>query len=312
MSIVFSHLPELRHLRCFIMVAKEQSFSRAAVKLRISQQQVTRTIQALEDLIGAPLFERTTRQVRISPVGDFFFPSALETLDRLEASVRRTHLMITGKLGCLTIAFSSFAMESYLPEILQRYRLEYPTIGLELHEMSASRQEEALLNNTIDAGFSVSPSRSAGLNSAVLARSRFVVAVPASSKWRGPCDLTSLKHESFLVLDKSSSPGYNDTVERVYQEAGFVPRYVHEGQSLSALLSLVSTGAGVMLAPNFLVQHQRAGIRFLPVRTSVCAELVCTSRRDSSSIALHALKKLAQESIPTTYDDSVASARQHA
>jgi hypothetical protein len=76
MSIVFSQLPELRHLRCFIMVAQEQSFSRAAVKLRISQQQVSRTIQALEDLIGAPLFDRTTRQVRISPVGDIFFPGA--------------------------------------------------------------------------------------------------------------------------------------------------------------------------------------------------------------------------------------------
>jgi DNA-binding transcriptional LysR family regulator len=203
-------------------------------------------------------------------------------------------------------------MESYLPEVLQRYRLEYPIIGLELHLMSASRQEEALLNNTIDAGFSVSPSRSVGLISAVLARSRFVVAVPASSEWQGPCDLTSFKHEPFLVLDQPSSPGYNDTVERVYQEAGFVPRQVHEGQSLSALLSFVSTGAGVMLAPDFMMQHQRAGIRFLPVRTSVRAELVCTSRRDSPSIALHALKKLAQESIPTTHDNSVASARQHA
>jgi DNA-binding transcriptional LysR family regulator len=178
--------------------------------------------------------------------------------------------------------------------------------------MGASRQEEALLNNAIDAGFSVSPSRSEVLNSFVLARSAFVLAVPASSDWRGPCDLSSFKNESFLVLNKPSSPGYNQTVERVYQEAGFVPQHVKEGMSLSALLSLVSTGAGVMLAPDFAMQHQRASVRFLPVQTNVCAELVCTFRRDSQSIALHALRKLAQESIPTTNGNNVGTVRRQA
>ena len=131
MGVVFSQLPELRHLRCFITVAEERSFSRAATKLRISQQQVSRTIQALEDLIGAPLFERTTRQVRISAVGDAFFPSALETLDRLETSIRRTRLTVTGKLGCLTIAFSSFAMESFLPEYFGGMTYLYRVMAVE-------------------------------------------------------------------------------------------------------------------------------------------------------------------------------------
>jgi DNA-binding transcriptional LysR family regulator len=312
MSMLFSQLPELRHLRCFVTVAEERSFSRASVKLRISQQQVSRTIQSLEELIGAPLFERTTRQVRMSSAGDVFFPSALEALDRLEASIRRTRQIVTGKLGRLTIAFSSFAMESSLPEILQRYRREHPSIGLELHEMSASRQEEALLNKTIDAGFSVSPSLSEELHSSVLARCPFVLAVPASSEWRGPCDLASLRQELFLMLDKPSSPGYNETVHRVYQEAGFVPRHAQKGQSLSALLSLVSSGAGVVLAPEFVMQHQRSGVRFVPVRTNIQADLVCTSRRDSQSIALHALKKLAQESIARSTGNTVGAARKHA
>src|SRR4029079_2208060 len=101
---------ELRHLRAFVAVAGELSFSRAAARLRIAQPALSRIVQDAEAILGFPLFERSTRGVRLTPAGKTFLPDASHILEHVEISVRTAQRTAHGELGTLYIGYNDFAI----------------------------------------------------------------------------------------------------------------------------------------------------------------------------------------------------------
>jgi DNA-binding transcriptional LysR family regulator len=106
---------ELRHLRAFVAVAGELSFSRAAARLRIAQPALSRIVQDAEAILGFPLFERSTRVVRLTPAGKTFLPDASHILEHVEISVRTAQRTAHGELGTLYIGYDDFAMPRWGP-----------------------------------------------------------------------------------------------------------------------------------------------------------------------------------------------------
>ena len=113
---------ELRQLRYFVTVAEELHFGRAALRLHMTQPPLSQTIMALEELLGAPLFIRTRREVRLTPAGTALLPEARRLLaqaQELPALVRRA---AQGEAGRLALAFVSSADYSVLPPLLRAYQ----------------------------------------------------------------------------------------------------------------------------------------------------------------------------------------------
>jgi DNA-binding transcriptional LysR family regulator len=291
-----SQLVELRHLRCFIAVAEELSFHRAATRLRVSQQQVSRTIHDLEVIIGTELMKRTTRRVDVSTPGEIFLPRARQILEHLESALHHTQMAAHGKLGRLTISFGGYAIESCLPEVFQRFKAEHPGIDIEIREQNSGAQIEALRRREIDAGFAISPPQDTDLQRMVLCRSDFVVIAPTALNYpRGPISLSRLKDESFLLVPRQIAPGFYQDCATLFAEAGFTPRIVQEGRNTQTLLSLVAAGVGIAIGPAFIARNRRTGIRYIPIRSSHQAELALISRRDNNSLPLQALKRIASD-----------------
>ena len=175
---------ELRHLRYFLAVAETLHFSRAAAKLGIAQPPLSQQIRKLEALVGAPLFERTTRGVRLTPAGAMLRERATATIARVGDDLEQTRRVARGEEGRLTVGFSGSVMFTELPAAIQRYRQAYPHVEVQLREMWTSEQLSALADGSIDVGFLRDGERRPELSITPLLREPFHVALPANHKLR--------------------------------------------------------------------------------------------------------------------------------
>ena len=144
---------ELRHLRYFIAVAEELHFGRAAELLGISQPPLSQQIQALEQELGARLFERTNRRVELSEAGRLFLEEArlvLAQVDKAADVARRAQL---GELGEMKIGFTSSApFSTRIPRAIHAFRQAFPAVHLNLQEMSSKKVADALVDESIEIG----------------------------------------------------------------------------------------------------------------------------------------------------------------
>ena len=111
---------EFRHLRYFLAVAETLHFSKAAAQLRMAQPPLSQQIRSLERILGYPLFERTTRGVRLTKVGEYFRERARNTVTKMQDDVEIARRLGCGQEGVLTVGFSGSVMLTTLPKAIER------------------------------------------------------------------------------------------------------------------------------------------------------------------------------------------------
>jgi DNA-binding transcriptional LysR family regulator len=126
---------ELRHLRYFLAVAEDLHFGRAARRLRIAQPPLSKQIRQLEEELGFPLFERTSRQVRLTEAGRLFRDEARGILERLEQATVDARRVARGESGTLTVGMVASATYALLPLLYRRFGERFPDVKLTLREM---------------------------------------------------------------------------------------------------------------------------------------------------------------------------------
>ncbi len=144
---------ELRHLRYFAAVAETRHFGRAAERLHLAQPALSQSIRQLENELGAPLFTRTTRQVSLTPAGEFLHEEAQRVLGAVEDSVRGVRRIAGGRLGLVRIAFTGTAAFTHLPRIARTVKRDLPGVALEIHaDLLTPAQSAGLREGSLDLG----------------------------------------------------------------------------------------------------------------------------------------------------------------
>jgi DNA-binding transcriptional LysR family regulator len=144
---------ELRHLRYFVAVAEELSFTRAAERLHIGQPPLSHQIQMLEAEVGAQLLERSKRWVRLTEAGKLFLDDARRILALSGQAVQTARRAERGEVGELRVGFTfSTPLTPLFATVINRYRQRYPGVTLTLHEMATLRQIDAIANRELDLG----------------------------------------------------------------------------------------------------------------------------------------------------------------
>ncbi|MCA3809711.1 MAG: LysR family transcriptional regulator, partial [Burkholderia sp.] len=169
---------ELKQLRAFVTLAEELHFGRAAQRLFIVQPALSMQIKALEEELGARLFERDRHKVELSDTGRVFLPEARATLQQAARAEQMARLSSRGEIGTLRIAFVSSVLPTLLPAVLRAMRERYPLITLELKDMPTPDQIAALRDRRIDFGMIRLPAAYAGIDTRVVLEEGFVVALP--------------------------------------------------------------------------------------------------------------------------------------
>jgi DNA-binding transcriptional LysR family regulator len=280
---------ELRHLRYFVTVAEELHFSRAAQRLQMTQQPLSKQIRDLEEELGVQLFHRTKRQVRITEAGEAFLEEARQLLAKADRAVEVARQAARGHSGRLAIGICGLATYSVLPKVLKAVRERSPHVALELHEMTTSSQVQALQNRQIHLGFLMLPIQEENLNIKPILQEPFVVVLPETHPLATQMEvlLPALANEPFILVPRQEEPGYYDRCISLFEQSGFAPRVSQQASEKQTILSLVAAGMGIALSPASVRVLHREGVIYKALAESKReVELALAWRRDESSPVL--------------------------
>jgi len=283
--------PTLDALESFIAVAAEGHFTRAAERMHLAQPALTKRIQQLERQLGARLFQRDRRGVRLTPEGAVLLPRARRVLEARGQLLETARQVTSGELGEVRVGFTPSALSSVLPAIVQAFRRRHPRISCALVEASTADQLDALARGALDVGILRPPvDHSGDLVWETFMREPFVAAVPRThaAARRRTVPLRELANEPFVLVARDAAPTVHDQVIAACAAAGFTPRVVQEGRHVHAVAGLVSAGCGVSILPASAEHLRFPGVVYRPLeRTSLSIVLAVAYRRDLASSAAH-------------------------
>ncbi|PRF44077.1 LysR substrate-binding domain-containing protein [Burkholderia multivorans] len=241
---------ELRHLRCFLAVAEELHFARAAERLHIDQSPLSRTIKELEEELGARLFVRTTRSTQLTRAGRKLLEHVPRIFTALEQARDSVKSSANGFCGQLRIALSDGVTPSRLPALLARCREEDPEVEIRLFEAPLSQQIKGLHDDLYDAGFSMADDVGDGILVTPAWEDELMVAVPARHPLlaykRVPLEEV-LRHP--LVLgDPAVCAGHARQVDRILRKYEMEPLIVQRVATFDVMMTFVSAGLALGLA----------------------------------------------------------------
>ncbi len=290
---------ELRHLRYFIAVAEELHFTRAAERLHIGQPPLSHAIQMLEADVGAQLFERTRRWVRLTEAGKLFLDDARRILALSEQATETARRAQRGEAGELRIGFTfSTPLTPLFATVINRYRQAFPAVSLTLHEMATLPQIDALAQRTLDLGFMrpvenvIPPS----LALTTLRKDPLVAVLPAGSALAAKKSVTiaDLADMAFVMYPQNAGTGIYSQIFRLCRDAGFVPRIAQVAGEASTIIGLVAAGCGVSVLPASFDRIRMDGVAYLPIRDKAATTMLLLAQRSGEQAPLvEAFVKLA-------------------
>jgi DNA-binding transcriptional LysR family regulator len=258
---------DLRRLRTFVTVAEQNSVSKAALRLNISQPGLSRQIQELQQELGLRLFDRVSRRLVLKAEGEQLLGSCRSLLSQANALGEQAQSLKYGDTGTLNIAASPMQIETTLSTFLPRYAERYPNVRVKLIESPGTNTLAMLERGEIHLGIA--------LLDAVQADDRHLAILPVK-----PLELMAACHPSF-PLDRGSvveisrvalhplllwdtSFAARKQLDAICRLAGIRPNVLLESRADNTKLALAEAGLGVAIIST-AVQTHRYNLRTVPI-----------------------------------------------
>ncbi|MDA9019631.1 hydrogen peroxide-inducible genes activator [Flavimaricola sp.] len=237
----------LKHLRYFGALARQQHFGRAAEACAISQPALSLQIKELEGMLGAPLVERTARQIRLTAMGEEFLRRTrpiLLAVEELEDLARASKGPLSGRLR---LGIIPTVAPYLLPDIITAVSQRFPDLELELRESVTRTLIDDLLDSRLDVAIVALPISEPALREFALFSEDFVLVRPPEDAAKPVPNADMLQAMRLLLLEEGHC--FRDQALSFCKVTDKQPRQVMEGSSLSTLVQMVSAGLGVTLIP---------------------------------------------------------------
>ncbi|MEU6549004.1 LysR family transcriptional regulator [Streptomyces sp. NPDC046915] len=243
---------ELQQMRYVVAVAETNSFTRAAERCLVVQSALSHQIARLERELGARLFERTSRRVRLTPAGEAFLPAARQCLDAAERAVAEVAAAVGEVRGRLAVGLIPTLTAVDIPGALRDFRREYPHVRISLRVGASDDLAEQVREGALDVAFLGLPTtaRPEGVAVRELARDRLVVVVaPDHPLADEPAvDLRRLSSEVFVDLPAGTAGRAQS--DQAFEAAGLVRDVAFEVTSADYIARLVGPGLAVAMLPS--------------------------------------------------------------
>lgn len=258
---------ELRQLECFVAVAEEANFTRAAARLHIVQSAVSATIKALERELGAPLLDRNSKRVLLTDAGAALLPGARAALDDARAAADAVAEVRGGLRGTLRLGTLTSVPLIDLPALLGAFHRQHPGVLLQTTAAPSGTQGlvDALLERRLDLAFISWPGPPPpGLRLTDLARSVAVLVVPAGHPLAGHGRVAISELAGLDFVDSPVGYGNRTVADRAFAAASLTRRVTIEITDIATGADFVRHGLGIALLPRFALTVG-AGVAVLEV-----------------------------------------------
>lgn len=290
---------ELRHLRYFIAVAEELSFTRAAERLGISQPPLSLQIRQLEHEMGTALFYRHARQVELSGAGKVLLEETRDILERVERARMDVKRRARGETGKIWIgAAAATYLDPSIISIMRDFRKKYPSLVIHSEEQSSQALIARVQAGNIDAAFTWSPFSDPEKLTVVpvVDQSSFVMLPERHALCRkSAVEFAVLAKEKFYLPARNGNAKMYDAIIAACHRAGFQPDLDNETPHVLAIFPIVAAGLGVSIVPRCMTRFHFEGVSFRPIDDEVPHWPVSlVYRRNDRSAAVRNLATLAQ------------------
>lgn len=253
---------ELHQLRYFLAVARTHNFSRAAEQCRVAQPSLSQQIMKLEGELNERLFERTKREVSLTPAGEVFRAHAERILDEVGLAKDKVS-EIRGLLrGRVVLGVLPTVAPYYLPARLGAFAHKYPAIEVVVHEDTTANLSQAVLSKEIDVALVSLPVERTGLTAEEFFDEDLLVALPekhALAK-KKRLVLDDLECEAFILMKEGHCLA--GQALQFCRLNGFAPRVSFRSAQIETVLAFVAAGWGVSVVPAMACRHSTKGVRF--------------------------------------------------
>lgn len=283
---------ELRHLRYFLAVAEELSFTRAAKKLGINQPPLSSQIRQLEKELGTQLFRRLTRGVELTDAGKLLMEESRIILQQVEQATLGVRRRGRGETGRVIVGISGTFFHSRITRILREGKTRYPnlTIATEVAVSNTSLLVAWLRTGRIDVCvLSIPIEDSEGIAIEPIVDEDCVVVLPHDHALAnaGSVPLASLAKDKFVLFHRTFSPATYDSIFSACRRAGFNPKLEQEVPTMMTIIPLIAAGFGVAILPRSFSNVQFAGVKYADIEDDVPRSVVGMAfRRNERSAAV--------------------------
>ncbi|WP_174188604.1 LysR family transcriptional regulator [Nocardia barduliensis] len=246
---------ELQQMRYVLAVAETNSFTRAAERCLVVQSALSHQIARLERELGARLFERTSRRVRLTPAGAAFLPAARQCLDAAERAAAEVAAAVGEVRGRLAVGLIPTVAAVDIPEALREFRGRYPHVRISLRVGASEELVEKVEHGALDVAFLGLPTTAGprGVAAHALARDRLVAVVAPDHPLAGEptVDLRRLSSEVFVDLPAGTAGRLQS--DQAFAAAGLDRDVAFEVTSADYIARLVRPGLAVAMLPSAYV-----------------------------------------------------------
>ncbi len=289
---------DLSQLVCFITVAEELHFGRAAERLCMTQPPLSRQIQLLEHSLGVKLFERTSRTVQLTVAGRVFLTDARRILNLAKQAETTAQRTSTGQSGRVVVGFTTVMGFDLMPKLIASAQQALPEIDIVLREMVTVDQLKALESNTIDVGFLWPLASRLPLKHQTVYRDPLMVVLPLDHPLASADEIAlgDLDDLPFIMYSPGQGRYFYSLVNGLFVSAGVVPRFIQHLDQVLTVVGLVRTRMGVSIVPAFVSQFQFSDIVFKPLsQKNATVEGRMAWRDDHKNPALETFRRFASE-----------------
>ena len=292
---------DLKSLYYFTVLAREKHFGMAAKKIGIEQPPLSIQMKKLEKLIGAELFDRKSRQIQLTAVGELLLPEAENLLEQSAQLTEKIKSAGRGESGILHIGFATSTIFSGLTTAIQKHKKLYPKVELRLQELSSAAQIEALRNGTIDIGLIREAGKQEGIVCHEIIQETFIAVLsnqhPLARK--AAIRFKELEREPFVHFPRTVAPALYDKVNTVFAKGGYYPNIVQEAYEWQTIVGLVEANMGVSICPASFQKLKIGKVQYKPItdiRTKTSISVCFREGNESKLITpfLHVINELVE------------------
>lgn len=257
---------DIRQLEYFVQVARLNSFSRAAESLFITQPTISKMIRNMEIELGADLFYREGKSIRLTDAGEILLTKAQNIVDSFNSLSSELDSLRSLKQGHIRIGLPPMVGASFFPAVIGQFHKKYPEVTIRLHEDGAKKVENDVETGLLDVGVVVLPVNGARFHYFSFNEEKLQLLVPIAHRLAGveSVPISDLSGEEFVLFREDFT--LHDRIITECVKAGFQPRVVYESSQWDLISRMVAAGLGIALLPETICRDMdRSRIAVIPL-----------------------------------------------